>query len=127
LIELKIPHFSRANLDNTFIQNVCIYLGVHTVSQPRTTSTNARTSTDLEIPQDLTPTNSIVNEENRKKDYRLRLPKQLLKYHPKGRRSGRPMKRLLNVNAEIRNRPPWPKFVTEYDDDDDNLYRTWYS
>jgi hypothetical protein len=51
-----------------------------------------------------------------------RLPKQLLNYHPKGRRRpGRPRKRLLDDMTAETDRPPWPKFVMEYDDDDDLL------
>jgi hypothetical protein len=50
-----------------------------------------------------------------------RLPKQLLNYHSKGRRPGRPLRRLLDdMTTETKNRPPWPKFVMEYDDDDDD-------
>jgi hypothetical protein len=52
-------------------------------------------------------------------DYRL--PKQLLNYHPKGRRRpGRPLKRLLTGRREWweRNSPPCPKFVMEHDDGD---------
>jgi hypothetical protein len=44
-----------------------------------------------------------------------RLLTQLLKYHPTGRRPGR-------RECWDRNKPPWPKFVMEYDDDDDEVY-----
>jgi len=41
---------------------------------------------------------------------------QLLNYHPQGRRRhGRPLKRR---ECWDRNRPPWPKFVMVYVDDD---------